>query len=85
MSETKHAFLLDLFVTEGFDVVTREGQPVMIGAINTLVQHGHQIIGWVEDKQGVNTSLHWDLDGKLYGWDLAQYPYDLFLVLNPTE
>jgi len=51
MSKTKHEFLLDLYITEAFDVVTREGQPVMIGAINTLVQQGHQIIGWVEDKQ----------------------------------
>ena len=48
MSETKHEFLLDLYVTEAFDVVTREGLPVMIGAINTLVQHGHQIIVWLE-------------------------------------
>jgi|GEM_PF-4432357 hypothetical protein len=29
MSETKHEFLLDLYVTEAFDVVTREGLPVM--------------------------------------------------------
>jgi hypothetical protein len=55
---------------------------VIIGAINTSVQDGHQIIGWVEDKQGIKTSLHWDLDGKFYGWDIAQYPYDLFLVLK---
>jgi hypothetical protein len=35
MTQTKHAFLLDLYVTEGFNVVTREGQPMEIGAINT--------------------------------------------------
>ena len=82
MSDTKHEFLLDLYVTEAFDVVTREGLPVMIGAINTLVQHGHQIIGWVEDKQRTKMSYSWDLSGKLYGWDLGNYSYDLFLVMK---
>jgi hypothetical protein len=47
MSETKHDFLLDLYVTEAFDVVTREGLPVTLGAIDTLTEHGHQMIGWV--------------------------------------
>ena len=56
MSETKHDFLLDLYVTEAFDVVTREGLPVTIGAIDTLTEHGHQMIGWVADKQGIKTS-----------------------------
>lgn len=82
MTLTKHDFLLDLYVTEAFDVVTREGQPVMIGAINTLVQHGHQIIGWVADKQGNKTCLAWDLNGKMYGWNLGLYTHDLFLVLK---
>lgn len=82
MSETKHDFLLDLYVTEAFDVVTREGQPVMIGAINTLVEHGHQMIGWVTDKQGLKTSYAWDLNGKMYGWNLGNYTYDLFLKMK---
>ena len=56
MSETKHDFLLDLYVTEAFEVVTREGLPVTIGAIDTLTEHGHQMIGWVADKQGIKTS-----------------------------
>ena len=81
MSETKHDFLSDLYVTEAFDVVTREGLPVTIGAINTLTEHGHQMIGWVADKQGIKTSYTWDLNGKMYGWNLGNYTYDLFLVM----
>ena len=82
MSETKHDFLLDLYVTEAFDVVTREGLPVIIGAIDTLTEHGHQMIGWVTDKQGIKTSYAWDLTGKMYGWNLGNYTYDLFLVMK---
>ena len=82
MSITKHDFLLDLYVTEAFDVVTREGLPVNISAINTLTEHGHQIIGWVTDKQGIKTSYAWDLNGKMYGWNLGNYTYDLFLVMK---
>ena len=74
----KHDFLLDLYVTEAFDVVTREGFPVSIGAIDTLSEHGHQMIGWVTDKQGIKTSYAWDLNGKMYGWKLGNYTYDLF-------
>ena len=61
MSQTKHDFLLDLYVTEAFDVVTREGLPITIGAIDTLTEHGHQMISWVADKQGIKTSYAWDL------------------------
>ena len=82
MNETKHDFLLDLYVTEAFDAVTREGLPVTIGAIDTLTEHGHQMIGWVTDKQGIKTSYAWDLNGKMYGWNLGNYTYDLFLVMK---
>jgi hypothetical protein len=82
MDKTKHAFLLDLFVTEGFHVVTREDQPVEIGAINTLADHGHEVIGWLQDKRGVKTSMHWDLEGKMMGWHTGLFPYDLFLVMK---
>lgn len=82
MSEIKHDFLLDLYVTDAFDVVTGEGLPVTIGAIDTLTEHGHQIIGWVTDKKGIKTSYAWDLDGKMYGWNLGNYTYDLFLVMK---
>ncbi len=82
MAPTKHAFLLDLFVTEGFNVVTRDDQPVEIGAINTLADHGHEVIGWLHDKQGVKTSMHWDLEGKMMGWSTGSFPYDLFLVMK---
>ena len=61
MAPTKHAFLLDLFVTEGFNVVTRDDQPVEIGAINTLADHGHEVMGWRQVKQIVNISKLWDL------------------------
>ena len=81
MSITKHDFLLNLYVTEAFYVVTREGLPVNIGAIDTLTEHGHQMIGWVTDKQGIKTSYAWDLKGKMYGWNLGNYTYDLFLVM----
>ncbi len=47
MSETKHDFLLDLYVTEAFDVVTREGLPVSIGAINTLIERGRLMVGFL--------------------------------------
>jgi hypothetical protein len=57
MSNTKNDFLLDLYVTEAFDVVTREGLPVSIGAIDTLTEHGQQMIGWVTDKQGIKTFM----------------------------
>ncbi len=57
---------MDLYVTEAFDVVTREGLPVSIGAIDTLTEHGHQMIGWVTDKQGIKTSYAWDLNGKKF-------------------
>ena len=82
MTPTKHAFLLDLFVTEGFNVVTRDHQPVEIGAINTLADHGHEVIGWLQDKQGVKTSMHWDLEGKMMGWNTGPFQYDLFLVMK---
>ncbi len=82
MSETKHEFLLDLFITEAFDVVTREGLEVSIGAIDTLTTHGHQMIGWVTDKQGLKTCFSWDLSGKMYGWNLGSYTHDLFLVVK---
>ena len=82
MSEIKHNFLLDLFVNEGFDVVTREGLPVTIGAIDTLTEHGHQMIGWVTNKQGIKTSYSWDLQGKMYGWDTGLLSHDLFLVMK---
>jgi len=39
MSKIKHDFLLDLFVTEAFDVVTLEGLPVSKGANYTLTEH----------------------------------------------
>ena len=82
MIKTKNDFLLDLYVTEAFDVVTREGLPVSIGAIDTLTEHGHQMIGWVTDKQGIKTSYAWDLNGKMFGWNLGNYTYDLFLVIK---
>lgn len=82
MEKTKHAFLLDLYVTEGFNVVTREGQPVEIGAINTLADHGHEVIGWIEDKRGVKTSMNWDLEGRMMGWRTGLFSYDLFLVMK---
>lgn len=82
MTQTKHAFLLHLFVTEGFNVVTREGLPVEIGAINTLADHGHEVIGWLQDKRGVKTSMHWDLEGRMMGWNTGLFPYDLFLVMK---
>ncbi len=69
LNQPKLAFLLDLFVTEGFNVVTRDDQAVEIGAINTLADHGHEEIGWLEDKRGVKTSMHWDLEGKMMGWN----------------
>ena len=82
MTQTKHAFLLDLYVTEGFNVVTREGQPVEIGAINTLADHGHEVIGWIEDTRGVKTSMNWDLEGRLMGWRTGLFSCDLFLVMK---
>ena len=82
MSSKKHDFLFDLYVTEAFDVVTREGLPVTIGAIDTQMEHGHQMIGWAADKQGIKTSYAWDLTGKMYGWNLGNYTYDLFLVMK---
>jgi hypothetical protein len=78
----KHEFLLDLFITEGFNVITREGLTVSIGAIDTLTDHGHQIIGWVTNKQGLKTSYAWDLTGKMYGWSKGSFSHDLFLVLK---
>jgi hypothetical protein len=45
LNQPKHAFLLDLLVTEGFNVVTRDDQAVEIGAINTLADNGHEVIG----------------------------------------
>ena len=82
MSTSKHDFLLDLYVTEAFDVVTREGLQVSIGAIDTLTEHGHEMIGWVTNKKGIKTSYAWDLNGKMYGWNLGNYTYDLFLVMK---
>ena len=58
------------------------GLSVSIGAIDTLTEHGHQMIGWVTDKQGIKTSYAWDLTGKMYGWNLGNYTYDLFLVMK---
>ena len=82
MTRTKHAFLLDLYVTEGFNVVTRDDQAVEIGAIDTLADHGHEIIGWVQDKRGVKTSMHWDLEGRMMAWRTGLFSYDLFLVMK---
>ena len=53
-----------------------------IGAINTLADHGHEVIGWLLDKRGVKTSMHWDLEGRMMGWNTGLFPYDLFLVMK---
>lgn len=82
MATTKHEFLLDLFITEGFNVITREGLQVTIGAIDTLADNGHQIIGWVTDNKGNKTSYAWDLQGKMYGWSNGLFSHDLFLEMK---
>ena len=82
MAITKHEFLLDLFITEGFNVITREGLSVSIGAIDTLTENGHQIIGWVKDNKGIKTSYAWDLQGKMYGWSNGTFSHDLFLIMK---
>jgi hypothetical protein len=58
MSTIKHDFLLDLFSSEGFNVIYREGLPVNIGAIDTLTEHGHQIILGLRINKGLKPAMH---------------------------
>ena len=66
------------YATNDYEVVTREGKPVILGAINEEVSSGHQVIGWLNVHTGWEVYA-WSLQGKLYGWDGTDYPHDLFL------
>lgn len=43
---------------------------------------GHEVIGWLADKRGVKTSVHWDLEGKMMGYHTGLFSSDLFLVMK---
>jgi hypothetical protein len=72
-----------MYLSQWYDVVTADGGEVIIGAINTNVSEGHQVIGWLKVNGGFEVYA-WNLEGKLYGWK-TDYEYLQNLKLRVKE
>ncbi len=68
----KFNFNLEEYKTDKYDVVSRDGRKVIIGAINQDVNKKNPIIGWID---GVAES--WTIDGKYMDGETSGA--DLFL------
>ena len=68
----KFNFNLEDYKTDKYDVVSRDGRKVIIGAINQDVNRKNSIIGWID---GVAES--WTIDGKYMDGETSGA--DLFL------